>query len=86
MIDEFDWSLFFNDWYRLSANSAQPFCNFCRIRHGRRQANELHGWVEMNDDFFPHGSAVGILQEMHFIQYDDTQHRERFTSSVNHVS
>ncbi len=53
---------------REPPNGRHPLGELVGIRDGRRQTDQLHlGW-EVDDDLFPYGPPISVLEEVHLIE------------------
>ncbi len=68
---------FLDDRLGLAAHGLDPVGELLRVGHRGRQAHEVDlGW-EVDDDLFPHGAAVGVLEIVDLVEDDVAQPAER---------
>ena len=75
-----------DDRRRRAADGLDPRRQLGRVADRRRQADQPDVRREVDDDLLPHRAAVGVLQEVHLVEHDETEVVERRRAGVDHVA
>ena len=75
-----------DDGTRGAAHGGDPLGQLGRVADGRREADQAHPHRQVDDHFLPNRSAVGVLQEVHFVEHHYRQVAQRRAAGVDHVA
>ena len=75
-----------NHDFGVAAHGGQPVAEFLGVGHRRRQADELHGLVQVEDDLLPHRPALAVGEVVDFVHDHVAQAVQRRRLCVEHVA
>ena len=75
-----------DDDLRAAAHLLQPGAELLRVGDRRREGDELHGAVEVDDDLLPHGAAQAVGEVVHLVHHHEAQPVQQVGVRVQHVA